>query len=48
MLWTEAEIAREREHDRMAIETILIRAAVADIAFGGAKLREALKELRGE
>lgn len=48
MLWTEADIAREREHDRMATETVLIREAVIDVVVGGTHLSEALKELRGE
>jgi hypothetical protein len=46
MLWTEADIAQERIHNRVAMESVLIRAAVIDVLSGGNHLRESLEELR--
>jgi len=46
MLWTEADIARERIHYRVATESVLIRAAIVDVLSGGNHLRDSLEELR--
>lgn len=48
MLWTEAEIARDRINSRIATETVLIRAAIIDVVIGGGHFRESLKDLIGE
>lgn len=45
MLWTEAEIARERIHSRIGVESVLIRAAIVDVLSGGDHLRESLERL---
>lgn len=45
VLWTEAELIRERVNNRIATETILIQAAVVDVVGGGRHLKTALDKL---
>lgn len=45
VLWTEAELIRDRINGRIATESILIQAAVVDVIGGGRNLMSALEKL---
>lgn len=46
MLWTEVEIARDHDLNRMATEAILIRSAIVDVVAGGNHLQQTLEDMR--
>lgn len=46
VLWTEAQIVRDRINTRIATEATLLKAAVVDVIAGSRHLNEALERLR--
>lgn len=48
MLWTEAQLARQRRHEQAALEVTLIHAAIVDAIVGGGHLRSVIEELTDE